>query len=52
MPSYFTPDPGMAVIQEVNVGRVEIYGAEAGLEYAFNSRWSAFANHTYNVSAQ
>ena len=50
MPSYFTPDPGMAVIQKVNIGRVEIYGVEAGLEYALNSRWSAFANHTYNVS--
>jgi iron complex outermembrane receptor protein len=50
VPSYFTPDPGMAVIQKVNIGRVEIWGAEAGLEYAFNSRWSAFVNHTYNVS--
>jgi iron complex outermembrane receptor protein len=50
VPSYFTPDPGMSVIQKVNMGRVDIHGVEAGLEYTFNSRWSAFVNHTYNVS--
>ena len=50
VPSYFTPGSGMAVIQKVNVGEVEIYGIEAGLEYAFNNRWSVFINHTYNVS--
>ena len=50
VPSYFTPDPGMAVIQKVNMGQIDIHGVEAGLEYAFNSRWSAFVNHTYNVS--
>lgn len=50
VPSWFSPDPGMAVIQPINLGRVEIYGVEAGLEYKFNNRWSAFINHTYNVS--
>ena len=50
VPSYFTPDPGMAVIQKVNMGKVDIHGVEASLEYAFNSKWSAFVNHTYNVS--
>ena len=50
VPPYFTPDPGMAVIQKVNMGRVDIYGVEAGLEYAFNSTWSVFVNYTYNVS--
>ncbi len=41
---------GRAVIQKVNMGRVDIYGIEAGLEYAFNNTWSAFVNYTYNVS--
>ena len=50
VPSYFTPGPGMAVIQKVNMGQIDIHGVEAGLEYAFNSEWSAFVNHTYNVS--
>ncbi len=50
VPSYFTPDPGMAVIQKVNMGKIDIHGAEASLEVIFNSRWSAFVNHTYNVS--
>jgi iron complex outermembrane receptor protein len=50
VPSYFTPDPGMAVIQKVNMGRIDIHGVEASMEYAFNSEWSAFVNHTYNVS--
>ena len=50
VPSYFTPDPGMAVIQKVNMGQIDIHGVEASLEYAFNSEWSAFVNHTYNVS--
>ena len=50
VPSYFTPGPGMAVIQKVNMGQIDVHGVEAGLEYAFNSRWSAFVNHTYNVS--
>jgi iron complex outermembrane receptor protein len=50
VPPYFSPDPGMAVIQKVNMGKVDVHGAEASLEYAFNSRWSAFVNHTYNVS--
>ncbi len=50
VPPYFTPDPGMDVIQQVNMGKVDIHGVEAGLEYEFNSRWSAFVNHTYNVS--
>lgn len=50
VPSWFTPDPGMAVIQKVNLGEVDIYGVEAGLEFKFNSRWSAFINHTYNES--
>ena len=49
VPSYFNPG-AMTVIQKVNMGKVEIWGAEAGLEYAFNSKWSAFINHTYNVS--
>ena len=43
-------EPGMAVTQKVNMGQIDIHGVEAGLEYAFNSRWSAFVNHTYNVS--
>jgi outer membrane receptor protein involved in Fe transport len=50
VPPYFSPDPGMAVIQKVNMGRVDIYGVEAGLEYVFNSTWSVFVNYTYNVS--
>jgi iron complex outermembrane receptor protein len=50
VPSWFSPDPGMAVIQKVNLGRVDIHGVEAGLEYKFDDRWSAFINHTYNVS--
>ncbi len=50
VPSWFTPDEGMAVIQKVNLGEVDIYGVEAGLEYKFNNRWSAFINHTYNIS--
>ena len=50
VPSYFTPDAGMAVIQKVNMGRVDIHGVEASMEYAFNNKWSAFVNHTYNVS--
>ncbi len=50
VPSWFSPDDGMAVIQKVNLGRVEIYGFEAGIEYKFNNRWSTFINHTYNVS--
>ena len=50
VPAYFTPDPGMAVVQKVNMGQIDIHGVEASLEYAFNSNWSAFVNHTYNVS--
>ena len=50
VPPWFTPDPGMTVIQKVNMGRVDIHGVEAALEYAFDSRWSAFVNYTYNVS--
>ncbi|BBO92498.1 TonB-dependent receptor plug domain-containing protein [Desulfosarcina ovata] len=50
VPSYFTPDEGMAVIQSVNLGRVDIYGVEAAVEYKFDSQWSVFVNHTYNVS--
>lgn len=50
VPSWFTPDEGMAVIQPVNLGRVGIYGVEAGIEYKFDSQWSVFINHTYNVS--
>jgi iron complex outermembrane receptor protein len=50
VPSWFSPDPGMAVIQTINLGRVEIYGVEASLEYKINRRWSASMNHTYNVS--
>jgi len=46
----YTPEPGQLVIQKVNMGRIDIHGVEASLEYAFNSRWSAFVNHTYNVS--
>ena len=50
VPSYFAPEPGQSVIQNVNIGKVDIYGVEAGFEFAFNSKWSAFVNHTYNVS--
>ena len=50
IPPWFTPEPGQDVKQKVNVGKVDIHGAEAGLECAFNSRWSAFVNYTYNVS--
>jgi iron complex outermembrane receptor protein len=50
VPSWFSPDPGMAVIQTINLGRVEIYGVEASLEYKINHRWSTSINHTYNVS--
>ena len=51
VPDWFTPDEGMAVIQSINLGRVDIYGVEAGVEFKFDSRWSAFINHTYNVSS-
>lgn len=50
VPSWFSPDSGMTVIQTINLGRVEIYGVEAGIEYKINRRWSTFINHTYNVS--
>jgi outer membrane receptor protein involved in Fe transport len=50
VPDWFSPDEGMAVVQSVNLGRVAIHGVEAGLRYQFNPRWSAFVNHTYNVS--
>ncbi|MCK5508546.1 MAG: TonB-dependent receptor [Desulfobacterales bacterium] len=46
----YTPEPGQLVMQKVNMGRIDIHGVEVSLEYAFNSRWSAFVNHTYNVS--
>jgi outer membrane receptor protein involved in Fe transport len=36
VPSWYTPDPGQDVVQKVNVGKVDIHGVEAGLEYAFN----------------
>jgi iron complex outermembrane receptor protein len=50
VPAWFSPDPGMAVIQKVNLGRVDIFGVEAGLEFKFDNKWSAFINHTYNES--
>ena len=50
VPPWYTPEPGQTVVQKVNVGKVDIYGVEAGLEVSFNSKWSAFVNHTYNVS--
>lgn len=50
VPPWYTPEPGQTVIQKVNVGKVDIHGVEAGLEVSFNSKWSAFVNHTYNVS--
>lgn len=50
VPPWFTPDDGMTVVQKVNMGRVDIQGVEAAMEYAFDSRWSAFVNYTYNVS--
>ncbi|OEU82093.1 MAG: hypothetical protein BA865_06845 [Desulfobacterales bacterium S5133MH4] len=53
LPPYIPPgqfDPDMAIIQKVNMGKIDIYGVEAGFEVAFNSKWSAFVNHTYNVS--
>lgn len=50
VPTWFTVDSGMTVIQKVNLGQVDILGVEAGLEFKFNNRWSAFINHTYNES--
>ena len=50
IPSWFTPDPGQEVIQAVNLGKVDIYGVEASLEYRFTPTWWAFVNHTFNVS--
>ena len=50
IPSWFTPDPGQTVIQVVNLGKVDIYGVEASLEYRFTPTWWAFVNHTFNVS--
>ena len=50
VPSWFSVDPDMAVIQPVNVGEVQIHGVEAGIEYTFNREWSAFVRHTFNVS--
>jgi iron complex outermembrane receptor protein len=49
-PSWYTPEPGQILRQKVNVGKVDIYGVEAGIEVIFNSMWSAFVNHTYNIS--
>ncbi|MCD6266095.1 MAG: TonB-dependent receptor [Deltaproteobacteria bacterium] len=50
VPPWFTPEPGQDVKQKINVGKVDIHGAEAGMEVAFNRKWSAFVNYTYNVS--
>ena len=50
VPEGLAPDPGQDPMQKVNLGKVDIHGAEAGLEVTFNSRWSVFANYTYNVS--
>ena len=44
------PSPGMPMLQPINIGEVDIHGVEAGLEVGFNDKWSAFANHTFNVS--
>ena len=44
-------DPrGLPVIRQTNVAEVDIHGVEAGLEFRFNEKWSAFVNHTYNIS--
>ncbi|MCL0085873.1 TonB-dependent receptor [Thermodesulfovibrionales bacterium] len=44
-------DPGgLPVRRMINVGEVDIHGIEAGLEFRFDEKWSAFINHTYNVS--
>lgn len=44
-------NPGhMVVLRTINIGEVDIHGVEAGLEFRFNEKWSAFINHTYNVS--
>ena len=40
----------LPVERMINIGEVDIYGVEAGLEFRFNEKWSAFVNHTYNVS--
>ncbi|MCL0042270.1 TonB-dependent receptor [Thermodesulfovibrionales bacterium] len=44
-------DPGGLLVRRmINVGEVDIHGIEAGLEFRFNEKWSAFVNHTFNVS--
>ncbi|MCL0085652.1 TonB-dependent receptor, partial [Thermodesulfovibrionales bacterium] len=49
IPGWLDPG-GLPVRRMINVGEVDIHGVEAGLEFRFNEKWSAFINHTYNVS--
>ena len=42
--------PGLDVRQKINIGEMDIHGVEAELDFRFNERWSAFVNHTFNVS--
>ena len=41
---------GLPVERWTNVGEVDVHGIEAEMEVSFNEQWSAFANHTFNVS--
>ncbi len=45
-----TDSDGLDVRQMLNIGEVDIHGLEASLEFRLNEKWSAFVNHTYNVS--
>ena len=52
VPSWYTPVPGQKVKQRVNVGKVDIHGVEASMEYAFNSEWSAFVTPITQLSSK
>ena len=47
---YWVDSGGLPVRKRINVGEVNIHGVEAELDFRFNERWSAFINHTFNVS--
>ena len=50
VPSYLSPGDGMVVLQNVNIGKVNLYGFEAAFKYAIDECWNASLSYNYNKS--
>jgi iron complex outermembrane receptor protein len=50
IPSYITPGEGVAVLQNINIGEVDLYGIEAAFKYSINDFWLTSLSYNYNMS--